>query len=282
MIKSFSLPYPCVKDETLLQEIADAGFTGIDLAFFPAGGHYPKDGLLRRDALEKNMDTFRDKMAKYGLVCNQVHFPVYDIFASSEMMDEEVEACITNTLHAMAYLGVKWGAFHPMSSTNFAYDRKRAMHDNRERLKKHLETAEKLGVGIAVENIPVFPDCPQYQFFTSVVEDHMELVDSLYSDKIGICWDFGHANLMPYDKAQVLDMMGSRVKILHIHSNYEQRDLHICPGLGTVNWDTLMPILKKHGFSGDITLEVELGGVPCRKEYLAYCGAVAEKLCAMF
>lgn len=275
MEKVFTVESPVHQDETFLQELHDAGFTGVDLLI------YPDSPLIWDGELEENAEKVRKLFAKYHLVCRQVHLPWYEIFTSSEVVDEKVETAITKSLHLMSYLGVKWGAFHPMSATNFDYDRKRAMADNLERLKKHRETAERLCVGIAVENLPVFPDCPQYHFFTSDYEDHMELIDKLDSDYIGICWDFGHANFMPYRQEDVLDILGNRVKILHTHNNFEQYDLHLSPSLGTISWENILPVLTKHGFSGDLTLEVTVPKY-CRREYLALCGAMAEKMLSMF
>lgn len=275
MEKVFTVESPVLRDETFLQELSDAGFTGVDLLI------YPDAPYICEGDLKENAENIRTLLEKYHLTCKQVHLPWYEIFTSSEIVDEAVETSITNALHLMAHLGVKWGAYHPMSATNFAYDRKRAMHDNLEKLKRHRETAEQLGVGIAVENLPIFPDCPQYHFFTSDYEDHMELIDRLDSEYIGVCWDFGHANFMPYRQEDVLDQMGSRIKILHTHNNFEQYDLHLSPSLGTISWESILPVLTKHGFMGDLTLEVTVPKY-CRREYLALCGAMAEKMLSMF
>lgn len=172
------------------------------------------------------------------------------------------------------------GTYHPMSSTNFDYDPKRAMKDNQEKIKKYLEESAKYNVGIAVENLPVFPDCSQYKFFTSNYEDHCELIDSFNSELVGVCWDFGHANLMKYDKAKVLDIMGERVKIVHMHNNTEMCDLHIAPCIGTVKWEELIPILVKNKFSGSLNLEIKINLVTpqMRQAYVEFCSKNADEM----
>ncbi|MBQ4086871.1 MAG: sugar phosphate isomerase/epimerase [Clostridia bacterium] len=275
MKKAFSLSYTSCHNDVLLSELQDAGFTGIDLGFF-------NDVSMLKGDVDANIHELQTILSKHNMTVFQVHLPAYNIFASSETEDTELEQHMKTSFYVMSELGVKWGAFHPMSSTNYDYDRKRAMTDNRERLKKHLETAEKLGVGIAVENLPIFPDCPQYHFFTSDNEDLIELVDSLQSDKIGVCWDTGHANLMPYNQANIMDELGERIKILHVHNNSKEMDLHLCPAIGTIPWHEVMPVLSKHNFSGDMTLEVTLyQNMLCRKEYLSLCGKSADELCKM-
>lgn len=268
-MKSISLDIAHALDENFLKILKESGFSGIDLGL--------NNQIMATDAFKGTIETVRELFDLNRLICSQVHLPYYNIFDSSELYDDEKEAEIKNAFEAMAILGAKWGAYHPMSATNYEYDRKRAMNDNREKLKKYLETASKFNVGIAVENLTIFPDCCQYRFFTYDEDDHIELVDSLNSELIAICWDFGHSNLMKYDMAQVLDKLGDRIKITHVHDNTKMCDLHICPGIGKINWESVMPILKKHHYSGPVNLELELSYIhpEILREYLNMCSKMA-------
>ena len=82
---------------------------------------------------------------------------------------------------------------------------------------------------------------------------------------------------MKYDMAQVLDKLGDRIKITHIHDNTKMCDLHICPGIGKINWESVMPILKKHHYSGPVNLELELSYIhpEILREYLNMCSKMA-------
>jgi sugar phosphate isomerase/epimerase len=271
-VKAISINYNTWMNGHTIAMCKRAGFDGVDLGF-------PEDFFADKK-WEENIHKVKEDLDKEGMVCAQVHLPYYGIFESSELYREEKEYQILSTFKCMHILGAKWGAYHPMSSTNFDYDPKRAMADNKEKIKKYLEEASKYNVGIAVENLPIFPDCPQYNFFTSNYEDHCELVDSFHSELVGVCWDFGHANLMPYDKAKVLDIMGERVKIVHMHSNTEMCDMHIAPCLGTVKWEELVPILVKHKFTGAFTLEMNLKIITpqMKQAYIEFCSKSADEL----
>lgn len=271
-IKSLALNYDFCIDGKTLAMFKKAGFDGIDFGF---SKEYFEDGKW-----EERTYRVKECLEKEGMVCTQVHLPYYGIFESSELYREEKEYEILSAFKSMSILGAKWGAYHPMSSTNFEYDPKRAMVDNKEKLKRYLEEASKFNVGIAIENLPIFPDCPQYNFFTSNYEDHCELVDSFKSDLVGVCWDFGHANLMPYDKAKVLDIMGERVKIVHMHNNTEMCDLHIAPCIGTAKWEELVPILVKNKFTGSFALEINMKIItPQMKEaYVEFCSKAADEM----
>lgn len=251
--------------EKYLRKMSAVGFDGIDLSFWYG---------FMEDGWERRVEHVAKMLEENNMVCHQVHLPSYDLFASSELYNDKIEEQIKNSFKAMSMLGAKWGALHPQSSTGFDYDRGRAMHDNREKIKGYLEAASKYDVGIAVENIPIFPDCPQYKFFSAHPEDHLELVDSLNSDLVGICWDFGHANLMDYDMCDVLKMMGKRIKILHVHNNNTQCDWHVTPSIGTIKWDGVADAMREFGYDGALSMELNFKLIPEERmdSYIKYIG----------
>ena len=271
-IKALSINYNTWMDGQTIAMYKKAGFDGIDLGF-------PED-FFRDKKWEEKVYQIKEDLEKTGMECSQIHLPFYGIFESSEIAHADKDRDIISAFKAMSILGAKWGAYHPRSSTNFDYDPKRAMKDNKEQIKGYLEEAAKYNVGIAIENLPVFPDCSQYNFFSSNYEDHCELVDSFNSELVGVCWDFGHANLMKCDKAKVLDIMGERVKIVHMHSNIEMCDMHIPPCIGTIKWEELVPILVKHKFDGAFALEINMKIITpqMKQAYVEFCAKSAEEL----
>lgn len=239
--------------DEVLEIIKKSGFDGLDLGF----------NNMNEEECEKFPETakkFRERLEKHGLECCQVHLPFHNMFLSSEIVAENTNRNIIAVLESMNTLGAKWGAYHPRSSKNTGYDKKQEMKDNIKEITGFLEIAEKHNVGIAIENIPVFPDCPQHRFFCADYEDHIELVDRLNSENAGICLDVGHLNLTLYDMEKVIEKMGERIKILHLHNNFRTGDMHITPAEGTVNWDKVMPALKRAGYRGDVSLEINFGG----------------------
>lgn len=76
-------------------------------------------------------------------------------------------------------------------------------------------------------------------------EELADLVDTLHKtyDNVGICWDFGHANLVYSNQVPCLNYLGSRIKVTHVHDNMGLEDEHRAPFLGNVKWDKIMPAL---------------------------------------
>lgn len=75
-------------------------------------------------------------------------------------------------------------------------------------------------------------------------------------------------------------MLGDRIKILHVHNNNKQCDWHVAPSIGKVEWNGAVDTLKEIGYSGPLTLEINLTLVPDERtdSYIKYLGEDAEWL----
>jgi len=264
--KSLNVTTDRCLDLDFLKMLRKSGFDGVDLNF--SGDFFQQDQL----------GTIVHNLQEAELVCAQVHLPTYGLFADSGRDDPEIERRIEIALSVMPALGAKWGAIHVRSAVDAGFDRSRAMQDNIRWLKRLISIAEKSGVGIAVENLPTFPDRPDAPFFSSRIEDQCALIDALDHPLVGACWDFGHAhlNIQHKDKSQqeLLLTLGKRLKIVHVHGNYATRDSHLPPAIGSVDWEDALTGLKKIGFDGFFSLECGCGGSDPKivEAYCEFCG----------
>ncbi len=249
MRKSINVKGNRVLDSVIYDYVKNAGLDGCDISLVDIE-------MMCSKEWEQKIFEIRNLLDKRGLQCVQVHLPVYDIFTSSEIILDDVKKALLNSMKAMSILGCKWGAYHPKTAFNDNFSSETAMKDNYNEISIYLEEAEKYNVGIAVENIPIFPDCPQHRFFSSDYDELNFLVESFKSDKVGICWDFGHANLMPIKQEKAFKILGDKIRIVHMHNNYRFNDDHVMPTLGTIDWESVMPALKKCGYDGDFSIEI--------------------------
>lgn len=253
-------------DLNFLKMLRSCGFDGVDLNF--------SSDFFRDEQLE----TIVGNLKEAGLVCAQVHLPTYGLFADSGEDDPDLEKKIEFALSVMPRLGAKWGAIHARSAVESGFNTERAMQDNIRWLKRLLSIAQRYGVGIAVENLPTFPDRPDAPFFSSRIEDQCQLIDAINHPLLGACWDFGHAhlNIQHKDKTQqeLLMTLGKRLKIVHAHSNYATRDSHLPPAIGSVDWEDALTGLKKIDYDGFFSLECGCGGSDPKivQAYCEFCG----------
>ncbi len=235
----------------------DAGFKVMDFCMCP----------MQRNETELNGDDWRALTARIaeegtrrGVEFNQSHLP----YAAWKGTDPTAPGCEKNEwfvettkrcIEISAMLGVEWAVVHPVTHREFPTDIEKNIAYNHEIFDQYVELGEKLGVGIAFENM-----CDQDSFrrFGVTANELCLIVDSYKSDYVGACWDFGHANRAKLNQANELRMLGSRLKATHVDDNIGQTDLHTIPYFGTVKWTDLMPILTEIGYEGDFNFELSV------------------------
>ena len=120
-----------------------------------------------------------------------------------------------------------------------------------------LPVAEANGVTVCIENI---------WFQTNTPEELLRYKELFPSENLGLCYDAGHANMMscqpgmprplltfwkeknnidaiPFDD-HILEKMLPHVVNCHLHDNDVSWDQHYNIGMGTVNWQKIIPLLK--------------------------------------
>lgn len=247
----------------LLKAVKEAGFDGV------AANLNGAQNYLRLDNWREKMKEARKMIEGEGLTCVQTHLPVYYIRRPSDEYNEEETILIERGIEANAILGCKWGAYHLRSDFNHDFNVENAMRDNYNDLCRFIKVAEEFDTGIALENLPIFPVIKHIKFFSSNYKDIITLADKFDSKHIGICWDTGHANIMEnyeaFRQADAIREIGSRIKIVHMHSNVGDADGHDPAGEGIAPWSGIIPALVETGFDGYFTSEA---GFPEKNEAL--------------
>jgi len=113
---------------------------------------------------------------------------------------------------------------------------------------EHLRAfARPLGVNLLVENIPNELSTP---------EKLMELIRALHYDDLGVCFDTGHAHIMS-SVHQAFRVLENRIRSTHVHDNQGDRDAHLWPGAGKIDWNQTMQSLQSAQHAPVLLLEIE-------------------------
>lgn len=113
---------------------------------------------------------------------------------------------------------------------------------------EHLRAfARQLGVTLLVENTPNDLATP---------ERIKELLRALHYPDLGVCFDTGHAHITG-TVHQAFDVLGDRVCSTHVHDNLGDRDSHLWPGKGTIDWNQTMQSLRSAPNAPALLLEIE-------------------------
>ena len=88
---------------------------------------------------------------------------------------------------------------------------------------------------------------------------------------MGVCYDFGHGNLVGGFQRQDLNVIGHRLRAVHVQDNHGLTDEHLLPFHGTTDWAEAMAGLVDIDYQGDLTYEVQQFGrfYPNEQKHLA-------------
>jgi sugar phosphate isomerase/epimerase len=113
---------------------------------------------------------------------------------------------------------------------------------------EHLRAfAKPLGVRILVENIPNELSTP---------ERLVEFIRAAHFDDVGVCFDVGHAHIMS-DIPQAFETLKQHIHSTHVHDNAKDRDSHLWPGAGSIDWKQAMDLLRSAPQTPPLLLEIE-------------------------
>jgi sugar phosphate isomerase/epimerase len=113
---------------------------------------------------------------------------------------------------------------------------------------EHLRAfAKPLGVRLLLENIPNELSTP---------EKLVEMIQTAHFDDVGICFDFGHAHMMSSVR-EAFEIVRNRICSTHVHDNAKDRDSHLWPGKGTIDWKEAMELMRSAPQTPALMLELE-------------------------
>jgi sugar phosphate isomerase/epimerase len=113
---------------------------------------------------------------------------------------------------------------------------------------EHLRAfAKPLGVRVLVENIPNELSTP---------DRLVEFIRTTHFDDVGVCFDTGHANMMG-DVPSAFEAVKHYIHSTHVHDNDKQKDSHLWPGDGAIDWNQALELLSQAPHKPPLLLEIE-------------------------
>lgn len=251
-----------VDTATAMSLVREAGFRYVDMSIGPfcKQGNAP---FLQKDWQRHAEATVR--MAEQnGLTMRQAHCLLFNY------MDKHAPDYQENTdinLHLMdvcAAMGITYFVLHPGVAIG-AVSTTESLEQSADWIKRFAEKAETTGVKICIENIfdGLYGD-QLYHAFGVYADELVALADKVGSDKVGFCWDTGHAHIGRLDQRRSINLLGDRLWTTHVHDNRGQysNDLHIPPFYGSVDWPSVMQGLADVGYEGTFNFEIEPHTLP--------------------
>jgi sugar phosphate isomerase/epimerase len=245
--------YICVKERLhpgLLDKLVSGGAQAIEI--FGARQHL--DYANRKQHVREIADWFRTS----GIPLHSVHAPLYadyewgrsgsapiniastDRAARIEAMDE-----IKRAIEVAEHVPFRFLIQHiGLPNESFSERKFEAAMTSVEHLRAF---AKPLGVRILIENIPNELSTP---------DRLVEFIRTSHMDDVGVCFDTGHANMMG-DVASAFETVKNYIHSTHVHDNDKEKDSHLWPGEGTIDWKSTLELLNQAPHKPPLLLEIE-------------------------
>lgn len=237
--------------EDCLTKCAKAGYKVMDMNFHDMSN----PGMpMALDSWEHWVENMANLGVKLGIEFSQSHSHFYNVCNDEIENREWREELVRRAIIGSSKLGIKWMTLHAGTVRKNGYSFEESKRKNIEYFKPHIEFAKKLNVGVVIENL--FDPSATMRTYTATTEELIDLVDSFNDSSVGICWDFGHANLVGVDQNISLRKIGKRLKSTHISDNNGVRDEHLLPLYGSIDWEPIMRTLKEIDYEYDFTYEI--------------------------
>ena len=216
--------YPLSPQERM-RAIKQAGFDGVI--------------LLWADYFDADYQEFPKYAEKEGLYVENAHAPylqsnsIWENTIEGQEYTDQIIRCVQDC----SAFQIPTLVLHPINGKTLLPENNIGI----DRFKRIIETAEKFGVNIAIEN----QGNPEY----------LDLVfRNVKSDRLCFCFDSGHENFYSPD-LDLLELYGEKLIALHLHDNNGEEDAHALPFTGHVRRERIANHLRKIHYTGAIALE---------------------------
>ena len=251
--------------EENLKLIAEAGFEAVDLSI--TGNMLPwEEGIFTTPFSSEFAEHFKNvaaTIADNGLELYQTHAPYCRPFQCDANSYATVLQQTIRAVYATAYMNCKYIIAHPVIHPDFNYgnNREQGIQANLKYFSAIVPALKDTGVIMCIENL-YWGEVGQGKVSNacSSAEQLSEVIDTLnktYGPYFAACLDTGHAVAAGQDPLEMLQMLGSRTRALHLHETWGLLDDHLFPGTtGNIDWEAFCKVLSEIGYDGAVTLEV--------------------------
>lgn len=243
-----------------IKRLEDSKFNYGNLNFFEI------QELLDKDNYGEIFDDLVDFLNNSAITFNIAHAPIhYPFFFNTYYTRADIGILKDRILKAIDIskrVGVKKIVIHVGTylDENYDYNIEKSIEHNIKYLAPFVEKAVENNILVAIENgTQMQKDQPRFKNTAPYIDELIKIVE-YYNKKynkevLGICFDFGHANVGNLDIYKEIVKIGNKLIVTHIHDNYGT-DSHNQPFDGTINWKYIRRALIDINYNGELTSEV--------------------------
>ena len=186
---------------------------------------------------------------KHGIHLGLHTLSAVNVGETSPFVRDAVDRYLEGYVDAAVQLGAEWIVVH--AGFHFGADKGRRMEAGRERLKRAAAHAEKRGARLLLENLNREPDAAEVHYLAHDLAEFRYYYEALDSPALGLSFTVNHAHLVPEGIDGFLDALPiARLGEVRLADNLGDREVHLKPGEGNIDFAHLFRRLEGAGFSG--------------------------------
>lgn len=238
-----------------IEYIGKAGFKYIDYSF--ESDYKYSRGIFGED-FYGYIEEVKNHSEKIGVKLVQAHSPM------GKPLAEDSGAFVRATQKCVEACGL-WGIENIVVHSGYTVGLtpEETFEENKKFFAPILETAEKAGVNILVENFNKM--YKENLYWIDNAPDLLKMIECVNHPRFHAVWDAGHANMQQMPQDEALRILGSHVYALHVQDNMGECDSHNAPFFGSLSLDSLMHGLKDIDYKGYFTFEAPRIFTPAKK-----------------
>lgn len=233
--------------------------------------------IIREEEKELEVNYYARHRAcadKYGLIFSQVHAPVikyYDEYVFDNQVARDLEFIIKQLKKSIEITSLLGSPYLVVHALNIA---KKKGEEEEFKINMQLFSslalhAIKYNVIVCIENVPARNEKNIYEGACSsaqIIYEYVKKLNNLYNiECFGACFDVGHANLLKHNIGAEIKILGETLKVLHIHDNDGEKDLHQLPyvfmdgqsKVKKIDWNTFLIALRNINYRGVLSFETK-------------------------
>ena len=250
--------------------VKEAGFDGVDVNL----DHLFRGHEIRNRARSSLLDgpeaemfaaceKWRAGAKKYGIDNYQAHAPFPSLLPfdpENPDYNDYLIHCLERTICCTAYIGCHRLIIHPFfTGTPNRLSPDEEWKVNIESYSKLIDAAKKYDVIICLENMfegyrgKIYEACCS-DFKTAC--DYIDTLNQIAGERrFAFCLDTGHALLVGKEIYNTMILLGDRIEAFHVHDNDGNRDQHLAPYMGVLNWNRFVEGLAAINFDKTMSFE---------------------------
>jgi sugar phosphate isomerase/epimerase len=198
---------------------------------------------------EARVQGVRETCARHAVHLGLHTLSAVNVAELSPFVAEAVDAYLRANIDFAMRLGCEWIVVH--GGYHFSSDVEARTSASLERLQRAVAHAERAGARLLLENLNFEPHHAEVHYLAHTVEECRWYFDAITSPQFGWAFTVNHAHLVPEGIHGFLDAFGvGRIGEVRLADNLGDREVHLNPGEGNIDFAALFRRLESAGYAG--------------------------------